>query len=130
MAAPRGVTLVEVMVAGAILAVVLSSTAAAMTFGFTNAAHTRRLAAAERVAAGHLETLMLEDRLRAVPARGSVRFSEEGQQDPDGIFTSTWSLDPNRPVPGAFRLAVEVTWSDIIERRLRLVTYLPERGRP
>jgi hypothetical protein len=73
---------------------------------------------------------MLEDRLRAVPARGSVRFTEEGQQDPRGLFTSTWSLDPNRPVPGAFRLAVEVTWSDIIERRLRLVTYLPERGRP
>ena len=125
----RAVTLIEVMVAGAILAIVLASAAAAMTFGFTNAAHTRRVAAAERVAASHLESLILEDELRNVPARGQVRFTEEGQASPDGLFTSTWSLDPNRPVPGAFRLAVEITWSDVIPRRLRLVTYLPQRGR-
>jgi type II secretory pathway pseudopilin PulG len=125
----RAVTLIEVMVAGAILAIVLASTAGAMAFGFSTASHTRRVAAAERAAASHLEALMLEDERRPLPARGSVRLNEEGQQDPDGLFTSTWALDPNRPVPGAFRLAVEVTWSDGLARRLRLVTYLPERRR-
>jgi len=123
-------TLIEVMVAGALLAIVLTTTAMSLVFGFTTTARARRAAAAERVAAGHLEMLVLENRLRPVPASGSVRFNLEGQQDPGGLFTSTWSLDPNRPVPGAQRLAVDVQWQDGGARSSRLVTYLSTtRGR-
>jgi hypothetical protein len=117
------------MVAGAILGIVMASVAAALSFGFSTTSHARRLAAAERAAASHLEMLLLENALRPLPARGSVRLNEQGQKDPEGLFTSTWSFDPNRPVPGAFRLAVELTWRDGIERRLRMATYVPGRRR-
>lgn len=130
MQSPRALTLLEVMVAGTILGVVLSATAAALSFGFNSTKHARRLAAAERLAGSHLETLLVEHARGPVPARGSIRFNEEGQQDPAGLFTSTWSLEPNRPVSGAFRLAVEVVWVDHSERRLRIATYLPRGSDP
>jgi type II secretory pathway pseudopilin PulG len=123
-------TLIEVMVAGSILSIVLTTTATALVFGFTTTGRARRAAAAERIAAGHLEMLVLENRLRTVPPSGSIRFNLEGQTDPAGAFTSTWSLDPNRPVPGASRLAVDVRWEDGGTRSSRLVTYLSAGGRP
>lgn len=120
----RAATLIEVMVAGTILAIVLSTVAAAMSFGFSTSAQSRRAAAAERIAAGHLETLILQNRLGGVPARGVVVVNDEGQDDPFGKFTSSWSLEPNKPVPGASRIAVEVSWNDGFARTTRLVTYL------
>ena len=126
----RAATLIEVMVAGAILAIVLSTVAAAMAFGFNATAQARRSAAAERIAAGHLETFILQNRLGGLPARGQVRVNDEGQEDPFGAFTSSWLLEPNKPVAGASRMAVEVTWNDGFERTTRIVTYLGRGGGP
>lgn len=120
-------TLVEVMVAGAMLSIVISTAAMLLGFGFNRLGDARRSAAAERVAASHLELLLLENASGALPARGSARFNIEGQSDPRGLFVSSWVLDADRPVPGAARLAVDVTWTVDQVRSQKLVTYLVPR---
>lgn len=117
-------SLVEVMIAGSILAVILSTSAMLLGFGFERTGDARRSAAAERIAASHLELLLLENAAGGIPSQGRRRFDVEGQADPRGAFVSSWTLERDRPVPGASRLAVEVGWNVDRPRTQKLVTYL------
>lgn len=117
-------SLLEVMVASAILIVVLSSAAMTIGFGVRQVGRSRRTADAERIAASHLEQLLIENRTRALAPAGRLTFSADGRLDPAGPYHSEWTLERNRPVPNGSRLRVTVRWDDAGPRNIGLTTYL------
>ena len=134
----RASSLLEVMVASAILLTILTSTASAVAFGVMHVGHSRRVAEAERIAAGQMEALIVEGRL-AVPTtdpfgrfnvptppsqRGSNRFSSDGRPQAAGDYLAQWTVEEDRPIVGGLRLHVKVDWEDRGARRsLGLTTY-------
>jgi len=120
----RGLTLLEVLIAGSILTMVLANTAMLMGFAFERSGDARLSAAAERIAASHLETLLYEHKHGGIADSGRVIFDATGRVDPRGQFVSSWVLEPDRPMVGASRLAVTVAWVGQRPRTQRVVTYL------
>jgi hypothetical protein len=113
------------MVASAILIVVLSSAAMTLGFGVRQVGRSRRTADGERIAASHLEQLLIENRTGTIADTGTLIFAADGRLDPSGPYRSTWTLDHNRPVPSTSRLRVTVAWDDAGPRNIGLTTYLP-----
>lgn len=123
----RATSLLEVMVASAILLAVLASATMAVGFGMRHIGHTRRLGEAERVAAMQLEELLIRNRRGPLPPAGTGRFDNDGRVDADGAYRMAWSLEPGQPVPEGARLSVEVSWDEDGRRAVTLRTYLETR---
>ncbi len=120
----RGASLIEVLVAMAILVIVLSSTAGLLSFGAERMGHALRNAECERIAASHVETLL---RSADPPTTGSVRFNREGRVDDNGPYTSRWTVDTNHPIRGAARLVLTVDGG--MPHQATITTYLLLRSR-
>ena len=120
----RGTSLIEVMIASAILIVVLSSSAMAISFGVQQVGRSRRTADAERIAASHLEQLLIENRGRDIARSGTVVFAADGRVDGSGPYRSSWTVERRRPIPIGARLQVTVSWVDGGARKIGLATYL------
>ena len=100
-----GTSLLEVLVAMAMLAVVLSAAAGLLSFGAERMGKALRHAECERIAASHVETLL---RMRDPPTSGSVRFDRDGRVDDGGPYTSRWTIDLDHPIRGGARLVMTV----------------------
>lgn len=134
----RGSSLIEVMVASAILLAVLTATASAIAFGVGTIGHSRHVADAERIAAGQMEALIVEGheqdplldpfgRFAAPRPRniaGTQRFAADGRADAEGEYVAKWTVQENRPIVGGLRLRVDVSWREGgTPRSIGLTTY-------
>jgi type II secretory pathway pseudopilin PulG len=111
--AARGFSLVEAMVAGAILAIALTAAAGSLSMGFRFIAERRLKATAEMVAQSHMEMLLAVERERNLQASdcAPVPYTREVIGDDDAAFVATCTIVANRPVtPTAAydRLVVDV----------------------
>jgi len=99
--ARRGFSLVEAMVAGSILAVVLTSTAGGLAMAFRFVAERRLRATAEVVAESHMEMLLAIERTRRLQASdcAPVPYDREVIGDPDAVavFTGSCRVIVNTP---------------------------------
>lgn len=109
----RGFSLIEALIAGVILAIVLSTTAAGLSMGFRFVTERRLRATADMVSESHMEMLLAIERERNLQASDClpVTYTNEVIGDAGATFTATCRLIPNRPVTptGDYnRLEVEV----------------------
>lgn len=111
--APRGFSLLEALVAGAILAVVLSTTAGALSMSYRFIAERRLRATSEMVCQSHMEMLLAIERDRNLQPRDCepIPYTHEVIGENGAVFTASCRIIPNRPVTptGAYdRLEVDV----------------------
>ncbi len=111
----RGFSLVEAMVAGAILAIVLTSTAGGLGMAFRFVAERRLRATAEVVAESHMEMLLAVERHRRLQAEDClpVPYNHEVIGDPGSgaVFVGSCRIIANTPATAEQRydrLMVEV----------------------
>lgn len=105
-------TLIEVLVAAAILAVGLSALATSIPVVLRVIADVRELSVADRIASASTEQLVMTWAASParVPATDTVVVDDSGREDPAGRFSVSWTLTPDRPIDGNTALAVTVVW--------------------
>jgi hypothetical protein len=121
-------SLLEVLVAGSILAAGLAAIASAVPLVLQVMVDVREMSDADRVTAATVEQVVMTwaaDPAR-LEARGSFRADATGRENASGRFAVAWSLEPDRPVPGNTRVDVTVTWTAANRRarRRQLLTYV------
>ncbi len=111
----HGFSLIEAMVAGAILAIVLTSTAGALGMAFRFVAERRFRATAEVVAESHIEMLLAIERSRSLQNQDCqpIPYDREVVGDPGSsvVFFASCRIIENTPAtPGRLydRLMVDV----------------------
>ena len=136
----RGFTMVEVLVAGALLLVALVTVSASLNLSVGVNTSARDHARAAFVAEAHMERLLAQG-YAVLPTGGGVDASVEGfnttiDQDDDGRndFIVRWFVQDNQPVSGSKLIMVRVaplqstSGVDQLNRMVTLTTYLAQRG--
>lgn len=130
--APRGFTLLEVMVASALLLFGIAAVVAGLSHATKTGKHQRYVTQGIHVAESVLENLLLANAGHPdleSGAHGPRWFNEVGEQlgaANGSTFEANWTVVLNEPIPDMKRLTVTVTWlEDNVERRLSLTTDRP-----
>lgn len=100
----RGFTLLEVMVAGAILVAATTGVVASLGAVANQYAHQRHLSRAIYLADGEIERLLLRYRNDPIIRDGV------SQSRVDGPYTIRWRTEGNTPVPRVRTIHVTVSW--------------------
>ena len=111
-------SLIEAMVAAAILLIVLSSAAGSISLGFSMIAERRFRAAAEAVAASHMEVLVATAKDQFLGAADCAPVTYTRDVVAGGtVFTASCRLETNRPVVAVAdrfsRLTVDVKYQHL-----------------
>jgi prepilin-type N-terminal cleavage/methylation domain-containing protein len=116
----RGFSLLEVMIAGSLLAVGITATLASFDSVRNVASRNRHMTQALHAAESVAESMLALEQADAALAAGvhvtpPRRFDAVGQEvDPTdttrGIYVVSWEVVPNTPIEGLRRVTVTVDW--------------------
>jgi Tfp pilus assembly protein PilV len=123
----RGFAMIEVLISAAILITGITVAVDVQAMMSRSAAAQRRFVTATEVAEQTLERLLVlfagSDSLRPGLHDGPT-YNLDGVPAADGIFSTSWTVDENTPVPGVRRVTVEVRWRDFgRDRQVLLSTF-------
>jgi prepilin-type N-terminal cleavage/methylation domain-containing protein len=112
----RGFSLIEVMIASAMLGIGLAALVTAYGTASGLESHQERVTAALHVAEGRMEELLLRfpdaADLRTGPTHGPVGFTSTGEPTTTNpYYTVTWQTSPG-PIARTRRLEVKVSWQE------------------
>lgn len=126
---PRGFTLIEVMVASAILLVGIAAVVSALSISTRTAAHQRHVTQALHVTENLMEGLLLANAGHATLDTGDHGprwFNDVGEEtDAASTYEVRWSVEANKPIEGMKRLTVTTRWKE--EARERAVSLTTDR---
>lgn len=123
---PRGFTLIEVMMAGAIFLLVISGVLTSY-----NIAGRQFRTLEEQSQALHVGDGVVEDLVLAAGAATTLdpagnphvlKYDTEGNVSATGKFTATWNINDNVPVIGLRQIVLKVSWTDEITHTITLTT--------
>ncbi len=124
-----GFTLMEVVIALAILSVAMMFSSSSVSLIGTNFQTSRRFAKAHDIAGIVMEELMsvYESDSKLVDGDHSQNFTEFGKKTavPD-VFLATWTVRTNFPITKVKEIKLDVSWQEVSKRRA--VHYITYRG--
>lgn len=125
----RGVSLIEVLIASAILIIGLSGIAMGLTNLSRQQEHQRFLAGAHTVAGNAMEELVLrQDTNTLPPGTTTDQYDGKGRISASGPFIVTRTVTHNNPMPDGRMIEVRVQWDErgvAKEYKLKTYAYVP-----
>jgi len=121
----NGFTLIEILMAIAVISIGLLALAALQTTAISGNARAKKHSMASLLAQDQIETYknMPYDSIPSAPA------SENGTTlSPWGIFTRTTTVLDNTPIAGAKTINVSVSWQDNVPRSVVFQTIIAQDG--
>ncbi len=113
---PAGFTLIEVMLASAILLIGIAGLVSGLSSANVTSSHQRYMTQALHICEANTEALLLRTAGDAVLASGShgpLLFDMNGAKVASGgVFAVTWTVAGDVPIGGMKRLSVTTTWTE------------------
>ncbi len=122
---PRGFSLLEAMISGALLTISVSGTLSAYSNVAAQYQNQRHTTQAMNIAEGTLEDLLLRfngDTEIAPGSHGPLNFDRDGEiQGGAGTYQATWTVLPH-PIDGIRTIVVTVAWDSMLGPRTLVLT--------
>ena len=110
-----GFTLIEVMVAGGLLAIGLLALVQATASATASIDHQKKLAQAVHVGEAVMEMNLVKSAANPDLAAGTTAgpsFDDDGRMSPGGTFSTEWDVVVATPLPSMRTITVRVTWDE------------------
>ena len=122
----RGFAMIEVLISGAILITGITAAVEVQAMMSRTSAAQRHFVTANEVGEQTLERLLVVVAGSATLAAGhhdGPTYNNDGVPAADGIFSTSWDVEIDVPIPSVRRVTVEVRWRDYgRDRTVKLTT--------
>jgi type IV pilus assembly protein PilV len=123
----KGFTLIETLMAIAIIAIGLLALAALQTTAISGTGRANKHSMAVLLAEDQIETYKNYP-YDSIPSSPSTESGTTLPQDSWGIFTRTTTVQDGTPVPGSKTITVTVSWPDKVPRSVVFQTIIAQTG--